>query len=766
MLPENKAKFPKKRRLPATWAPQSVIARWALSYLLVLLIPISIFIYGSARTLDSVRREVVKANDLALESIRGNMDGKLAQMKNAFAFAFKHASFERLRKATALDVAFRQEASELVKALSAYATTNEGIGVLIHFKGKGYLLTDKTANDIRTLYPVQKSAGLRTEWDAWRAALSGSYHNAFFLAEGFRIGASERHIVYAHTLTGVGEEVNVFVTLPDTTLEGYAQSLGESYLRVTDARGHTVGDFGNPQALPDLDLTQPSGAAVRGMDGLSYVCCHRPSEQTSWMYAVVTREQQYWSALHNTMFLLVSLIVVALLLGVGAAFWLVRQNYRPLERIAGILRGYGSAKNEFELIHASCEHLIDENCSMRSALGAQTAQLREWYLLCALKGRRMPLSEQDGNAHYQIETAGKRFGLVCFASDTPEAGEDAAGRISKAMDRALPELEHDLMEDGGMLLCLLHLGEEQAAVWEAEGSERIRNVCAELGREGLRLSVVVSQTVPTFAQVGQLYQDVMNTLAYQNILGASGVLLTANCKAQMEGLQPVRDDGWMRALIGAVLEGDADACRHTADRLFYECAQSGGTAFQVFRIAIHNFLYLLLSAYYEAVTDSEQRQALAARMAELACLEQADVLREGLVRLLTYACQTVRQQTLGVQHGLVEQAQAYIRAHYADSNLNLSTLADALSKNPNYLSQTYSKQTGEGLLDYVRQVRVRHAVDLMRRSRAPVEQIAAQVGFANVRTFRRAFEKVMGVQPGQYPRGDEEGSLAWQAEVV
>ena len=245
---KNKVDSPKKRRLPLTRAPQSVVARWALSYLLVLLIPISIFIYGSARTLDSVRHEIVKANALALESIRENVDGKLAAMKSAFAFTFKHASFEKLRNAAAFDVALRIEAAELVKALQRYAATNEGIGVLIYFKGKGYILTDQTANDARTLYPVQKSAGLQADWDAWTAALSASYQNAFFLGTGLRIGAAERCIVYAHTLRGAGEEINLFVTLPDTALEGYARSLGESYLRVADARGNPVGDFGNSQA--------------------------------------------------------------------------------------------------------------------------------------------------------------------------------------------------------------------------------------------------------------------------------------------------------------------------------------------------------------------------------------------------------------------------------------------------------------------------------------------------------------------------------------
>lgn len=82
--------------------------------------------------------------------------------------------------------------------------------------------------------------------------------------------------------------------------------------------------------------------------------------------------------------------------------------------------------------------------------------------------------------------------------------------------------------------------------------------------------------------------------------------------------------------------------------------------------------------------------------------------------------------------------------------MNISSISDAVDRNPRYLSHIFNQQTGEGLLDYINGVRIKHAKQLTADTGLSTEDISLQVGFTNVRTFRRAFFRATGVQPSKY----------------
>lgn len=59
----------------------------------------------------------------------------------------------------------------------------------------------------------------------------------------------------------------------------------------------------------------------------------------------------------------------------------------------------------------------------------------------------------------------------------------------------------------------------------------------------------------------------------------------------------------------------------------------------------------------------------------------------------------------------------------------------------------------EGVAAYVRRLRFRKACELLRYTRKPVWQVAAEVGYDNPDYFLRAFKKEMGISAGKYRKG-------------
>lgn len=98
----------------------------------------------------------------------------------------------------------------------------------------------------------------------------------------------------------------------------------------------------------------------------------------------------------------------------------------------------------------------------------------------------------------------------------------------------------------------------------------------------------------------------------------------------------------------------------------------------------------------------------------------------------------------------VEKAAAFVRAHLAEP-LTLEELGQRVGCSPFYLSRTFSEQMGMTLTQFLRQVRLERAAELLRSGKFNVTQAALEVGYSSVGHFSTAFHETFGCCPGLYP---------------
>ncbi len=107
-----------------------------------------------------------------------------------------------------------------------------------------------------------------------------------------------------------------------------------------------------------------------------------------------------------------------------------------------------------------------------------------------------------------------------------------------------------------------------------------------------------------------------------------------------------------------------------------------------------------------------------------------------------------RQQRLSVER--VEKVIALLRARLADPP-NLEEIGQAAGCSPFYLSRTFSAATGMTIPQYVRQLRMERAAELLRSGRFNVTEAALEVGYSSLSHFSQAFHDTFGCCPGLYP---------------
>jgi len=97
------------------------------------------------------------------------------------------------------------------------------------------------------------------------------------------------------------------------------------------------------------------------------------------------------------------------------------------------------------------------------------------------------------------------------------------------------------------------------------------------------------------------------------------------------------------------------------------------------------------------------------------------------------------------------RAIAYLRAHSGEP-IGLGEVAGALGVHAGHLARTFRASCGETLGARLRRIRAERAALLIRTTRAPLIEIAADCGFAHQAHMTRVFRALFGVTPGRYRR--------------
>lgn len=97
----------------------------------------------------------------------------------------------------------------------------------------------------------------------------------------------------------------------------------------------------------------------------------------------------------------------------------------------------------------------------------------------------------------------------------------------------------------------------------------------------------------------------------------------------------------------------------------------------------------------------------------------------------------------------VASAKQYIRSN-STKKLSLNQVAAALGVSPNYLSSLFRKYAECGFVDYVNQVKVHQAREMMADPGLRIQEIADRLGFDNAFYFSKVFKKVTGCSPREY----------------
>lgn len=150
----------------------------------------------------------------------------------------------------------------------------------------------------------------------------------------------------------------------------------------------------------------------------------------------------------------------------------------------------------------------------------------------------------------------------------------------------------------------------------------------------------------------------------------------------------------------------------------------------------------------EKINEEEIKQELLCRYHMCNSVEAAFALLENYIGglLRTYSEQKEKKEMRPIT-----EAKKYIQEHFQEP-LKLEEVSRVIGFNATYFSTVFKKETGKSFLDYLTEVRMNKAKQLLCRGDLSVNDVAEEVGYQDLKYFSKLFKKAAGISPSDYKK--------------
>ena len=264
----------------------------------------------------------------------------------------------------------------------------------------------------------------------------------------------------------------------------------------------------------------------------------------------------------------------------------------------------------------------------------------------------------------------------------------------------------------------------------------------------------VSRWTEGFGSLCQAYAEVMKTLRLREAAATEQVFYAG--KMRTRASTPRLREEKKAMLCESIRQGNLSGAVSCFDGMFPEGGDAGPVRLTL--LDVRDSLVCLYGAVVETLSQIEGVIPPAFDLINTLTLNSYQALR---IHFRQYVCEAaqaaeVSSEDMDVQY---RKKLEYAIASIPVEELSLERVAETLNVTPTHFSHMFRKYTGGKFIDYMTELRLRRAEELLSNTTLPVTEIAIRVGWAKTSYFNQRFKQHYGVTPGQYRRmhgGEEE----------
>jgi len=648
-----------------------------------------------------------------------------------------------------------------IRQLDAYRATSpyiDSIYVYNHSNGTFYTSSDKGTNAIYyrqefydqalveiidrfdeypVLTPIPRSISVQFPTPQQTDCYTFLFYNT--LGNGDKIivvNISQDKLRLASGYSNRYQEVDTFVMNPS----GILVSASQKHPMLTDISAE-------PFVKRILSTNNTSGYFADAVDGVKSLVTYSYPDTLNWRYVRVIPYERIVEQIQSMKTKTIAFSSFTLIGGLLVSYILSRRLSlnvdRKLSRLSTLEAEQRSSlhqlKQDFmrKLILDSSPYGLDSNVERQ--LQAYHLRLRpDWsYLLI--------LFRIDHYAKYTDEYHYQDRGLMKFAF---------INIACELLSDTSPSEGVDMGEDCIAILWRPDPDTANGAEWKSVLSKKLEEV-RDSAQELLKLSVTaaVNSAPGPVNELSLQYDQALDVSLYRMFSGHGAILFGSDYaeRETREYVYPVLKE---KALLDTLMLGKFAELKDMLVDLLNEHLDGSLVSFHLvtshLAIKLNHAIASLIKNHNLSMEFNVQSVFLQLNRAET--LQEIEQLYFSLFDRLAEALDDKKNAK---QDDLVTRIRTYIEQGYADQSLSVDSIADRLGMSATYIGRLFKKGSGGTILDYIVEVRMTQAKELLHGTEHSVSEIADRVGFNNVTYFYRVFKKYSGMTPSEYRKSSE-----------
>ncbi|ROR30371.1 two-component system response regulator YesN [Mobilisporobacter senegalensis] len=207
-----------------------------------------------------------------------------------------------------------------------------------------------------------------------------------------------------------------------------------------------------------------------------------------------------------------------------------------------------------------------------------------------------------------------------------------------------------------------------------------------------------------------------------------------------------------KAILNSIREGNASECIRVTNLFFGWMTENYPDGDMNVKLKI---LELVLFADHEVFLSGGMTYHFTDRadyLSTIININDNKELQSWLISKLTEVCHNVVVKKEENTNGIIKRAQEYILQYYK-KDISLDGISRELDISPYYFSKLFKDVTGINFVEYLTNVRIEKAKELLINSEMSMKEICVQVGYNDPNYFSRIFKKSTGKTPTEFKEG-------------
>ncbi len=265
---------------------------------------------------------------------------------------------------------------------------------------------------------------------------------------------------------------------------------------------------------------------------------------------------------------------------------------------------------------------------------------------------------------------------------------------------------------------------------------------------GAVVTVGVGQVCENILDLSQSYSTAREAVSYRVIYGASRAINIKEIAPQEKGETDAVDDE-LNELFKAIRLGTEQDVTAAVDKYMKQ------VIFPEKSLQYHHIAVIeLAGALYRFAVNNDVAVGDFSGDMKILYSSLLDLEPAALQKWLTEISLSFRESLISARskstQSFVIKAQEYVRENYADVELSLDRVCNALNVSNSYFSTVFKKETGKSFIGYLTDYRMEQASRLLLETNEKNYIIAKRVGYADPNYFSYVFKRQFGVSPSKY----------------